>query len=64
MFLMTDGTWLPGDIVAPNGWSGLPFSDMETCLQAEEQINKNFGKSPMAGMVYGICVDTEPGNEI
>ena len=63
MFLMTDGTWLPGDMIAPNGWSSLPFPDMESCLVAESNINKNFNKSPMAGMVYGICVDTQPGTE-
>ena len=63
MFLMTDGTWLPGDMVAPDGWSSLPFPDMETCLVAEANINKNLNKSRMAGMVYGICVDMEPGTE-
>ena len=51
---MTDGTWLPGDIVAPDGWSSLPFSNMEACLEAETEINKNLNKSPMAGMVYGV----------
>ena len=64
MFLMTDGTWIPGDIVAPNGWSSLPFPDMKTCLEAETEINKNLGRSPMAGMVYGVCMDTEKGTEI
>ena len=64
MFLMTDGTWLPGDIVAPNGWSSLPFPDMKACLEAETEINKNLGRSPMAGMVYGVCMDMEPSTEI
>ena len=64
MFLMTDGKWLPGDLVAPDGWSSLPFETMELCLEAEARINKNLNKSQMAGMVYGICVDMEPGTEI
>ena len=64
MFLMTDGTWLPGDIVAPDGWSSLPFPNMEACLEAETEINKNLNKSPMAGMVYGVCMDMEPSTEI
>lgn len=64
MFLMTDGSWLPGDIVMPNGWSALPFESMEECLVAEKNINKNLRKSTYAGMAYGICVDTSEGNEV
>ena len=63
MFLMHDGNWLPGDIVAPDGWSSLPFDTMEECLRAETEINKNLNKSPMAGMVYGICLDMKPGTQ-
>ena len=64
MFLMQDGTWLPGDIVAPDGWSSLPFSTMEACSVAEARINENFGNSPYAEQVFGICVDLEPGEQI
>jgi len=64
MFLMTDGTWLPGDLIAPNGWSSLPFQTMEECLQAEERINENFYKSPFAGQAYGICVDMSLGDAV
>ena len=64
MFLMQDGNWLPGDIVAPDGWSSLPFKTMEECLVAEKNINKNLNKSDMAGMVYGVCLDMEPGEQI
>ena len=48
---MQDGSWLPGDIVAPDGWSSLSFETMEECLVAEKNINKNLNKSDMAGMV-------------
>jgi hypothetical protein len=61
MFLMQDGSWLPGDIVAPDGWSSLSFETMEECLVAEKNINKNLNKSYMAGMVYGVCLDMKPG---
>ena len=63
MFLMQDGTWLPGDVIAPDGWSALPFETMEQCDAAENRINENFGNSPFAGKVYGICVDMEAGTE-
>jgi hypothetical protein len=63
MFLMQNGTWLPGDIVAPDGWSSLEFDSMEKCLAAEERINTNLNKSPYAGMVYGVCMDLHPGTE-
>lgn len=64
MFLLTDGSWLPGDIVAPDGWSALPFETMEQCLIAEKKINENLNKSAYAGLAYGICVDTLPNNEV
>jgi len=60
MFLMTDGSWLPGDIVAPNGWSALPFKTMAECEEAEIQINKNFSKTPFAKLAYGTCVTIDP----
>jgi hypothetical protein len=64
MFLMQDGTWLPGDIVAPDGWSSLEFETWEQCDAAENRINENFGNSPFAGQVYGICLDWEPPEDI
>ena len=64
MFLMQDGTWLPGDIVAPDGWSSLQFSTKEECSIAENKINENFGNSPWAGQVFGVCLDLEPDMEI
>ena len=64
MFLMQDGTWLPGDIIAPDGWSSLQFETKELCLAAEDRINKNFDNSDFAGKVYGVCLDITPGKEI
>ena len=60
MFLMTDGTWLPGDMVAPDGWSALQFDTKEECSAAEIRINNNFNNSDFAGKVFGICVDLDP----
>ena len=60
MFLMSDGSWLPGDIVAPNGWSALRFETMAECEEAEIQINKNIGKTPFAELAYGTCVTIDP----
>lgn len=64
MFLIQDGSWLPGDIVAPDGWSSLPFRTMEECKAAEARINKNLNNSQYAGMVYGVCMDMQPGEEV
>lgn len=64
MFLMQDGTWLPGDIIAPDGWSSIEFKTKELCLAAEDRINKNFDKSDFAGKVYGVCLDWMPGESI
>ena len=61
---MQDGTWLPGDIVAPDGWSSLEFVTWEQCDAAENRIHETFGNSDFAGQVYGICLDWEPGEEI
>ena len=57
MFLMQDGNYLPGDIIAPDGWSSLEFETMEQCLFAENRINQNFAKSLWAGKVYGVCLE-------
>ena len=57
MFLMQDGSYLPGDIIAPDGWSSIEFPTMEQCLPAEDRINQNFAKSQWAGKVYGVCIE-------
>lgn len=61
---MQDGSWLPGDIVAPDGWSSLPFSTMEACQVAEDRINENFSNSAYAGQVFGVCVDMKPDTKV
>ena len=64
MFLMQDGTWLPGDIVAPDGWSSMKFDTAEECDAAMIRMNENFGNSNFAGQLYGICLDYIPGESI
>jgi hypothetical protein len=60
MFLMSDGTWLPGDLIAPNGWSSIQYNSMEQCEERRDVLNENMSKTPFKDQIKGICQIHDP----
>ena len=60
MFLMQNGTWLPGDIVAPDGWSSIQYNSLEQCEQSRDRLNENMSKTDYADVIKGICQTLDP----
>lgn len=60
MFLMNDGTWLPGDIVSPNGWSSIAYHSQAECEERRDALNENMSKTEYANFIKGVCQINDP----
>ena len=59
-FLMNDGTWKPGDMVAPNGWSSIQYETLAECEKRKKFMNEGFDKSDWKGKIKGECQELDP----
>lgn len=57
---MQDGTWLPGDLVAPDGWSSMPYESLEQCENRRDAFNKNISITDYANFIKAACQTTDP----
>lgn len=57
---MNDGTWKPGDIVAPNGWSSIQYETLAECEKRKKFMNEGFDKSDWKGKIKGECQELDP----
>lgn len=57
---MNDGSWMPGDIVAPDGWSSIAYDTLKQCEQSRDRLNENMSKTDYAGAIKGICQTLDP----
>ena len=57
---MNDGTWKPGDIVAPNGWSSIQYEKLAECEKRKKFMNERFDKSDWKGKIKGECQEMDP----
>jgi hypothetical protein len=55
VLFLVNGVWLPGDIVAPDGWSKLEFNTEQECNASMKRFNENMSKTDYAGLVKSIC---------
>jgi len=57
---MNDGTWKPGDMVAPNGWSSMQYETVAECEKRKKFMNEGFNKSDWKGKIKGECQELDP----
>ena len=57
---MNDGTWKPGDIIAPNGWSSIQYETLAECEKRKKFMNEGFNKSDWKGKIKGECQKLDP----
>jgi hypothetical protein len=57
---MNDGTWKPGDMVAPNGWSSMQYETLAECEKRKKFMNEGFDKSDWKGKIKGECQELDP----
>ena len=57
---MNDGTWKPGDMVAPNGWSSIQYETLAECEKRKKFMNEGFNKSDWKGKIKGECQELDP----
>lgn len=57
---MNDGTWKPGDIVAPKGWSSIQYETLAECEKRKKFMNEGFNKSDWKGKIKGECQELDP----
>ena len=57
---MNDGTWKPGDMVAPNGWSSMQYETLAECEKRKKFMNEGFNKSDWKGKIKGECQELDP----
>ena len=57
---MNDGTWKPGDMVAPNGWSSMQYETLAECEKRKKFMNEGFNKSNWKGKIKGKCQEMDP----
>jgi len=60
LFLMQNGSWLPGDLVAPDGWSSMEYQSLQECEERKEAFNKNMAMTDYAGFIKSVCQTTDP----
>lgn len=57
---MQNGSWLPGDLVAPDGWSSIEYQSLQECEERKEAFNKNMTMTDYAGFIKSVCQTTDP----
>ena len=57
---MNDGTWKPGDMVAPNGWSSIQYETIAECEKRKKFMNEGFDKSDWKDKIKGECQEMDP----
>ena len=60
MFLMQDGTWKPGDIIAPDGWSSTQHSTLKKCEYRRDSLNNYLISIELNERVVARCVNYDP----
>lgn len=60
MFLMQDGTWKPGDIIAPDGWSSTQHPTLEQCEYRRDLLNSYLESIKLNEKAAGKCIDYDP----
>ena len=57
---MNDGTWKPGDMVAPNGWSSMQYETLAECEKRKNFMNEGFNNSDWKDKIKGECQELDP----
>jgi len=57
---MNNGTWMPGDIIAADGWSSVQFSSYGECKKGQDIMNEGFNASGYKGKIKGVCQQLDP----
>lgn len=57
---MQDGTWKPGDIIAPDGWSSTQHPTLEQCEYRRDRLNQYLTDIKLNKKVVGQCVTYDP----
>jgi len=57
---MQDGTWLPGDLVAPDGWSSIEYQSLQECEERKDAFNENMAMTDYANLIKSVCQATDP----
>lgn len=55
VYFLVQGSWYPGDIIAPDGWSKIDFDTEQECLTRMEFLNARFMESDLKGLAKGKC---------
>ena len=57
---MNDGTWQPGDRVAPDGWSSIKYDSLEQCEERRDTFNRNMAMTEYRDYIKSICETNDP----
>tara|TARA_B100000902_G_C26525232_1_gene535214 strand:- start:117 stop:311 length:195 start_codon:yes stop_codon:yes gene_type:complete len=57
---MNNGVWLPGDIVAPDGWSSTQHSTLAECEYHKDIFNNYLESINVQKRAVGKCVTYDP----
>ena len=57
---MQDGTWMPGDIIAPDGWSSKKYPTLEKCEYHKDFLNSYLKSIGLNERAVGKCIDYDP----
>lgn len=60
VYFLVNGNWLPGDVVAPNGWSSIEYNTEQACTERRDYMNENFANSVLKDLVVGKCSQLDP----
>lgn len=57
---MNDGTWKPGDVIAPDGWSSIQYETLAECEKRRNFMNEGFSKTEYKDHLKGVCQELDP----
>ena len=62
VYFLVNGSWYPGEVVEPNGWSSREYPTKQECEFRRDIMNESFDASDAKGKMKGVCQTRSPNS--
>ena len=62
VYFLVGGSWYPGEVIEPDGWSSIEHSTKEECEKRRDFMNEGFDNSDFKGLIKGVCQKESPNS--
>ena len=62
VYFLVNGSWYPGEVIEPDGWSSIEYATKEECEHRRDFMNEGIDNSKVKGLMIGVCQPESPNS--